>query len=191
MLHVPNGSSSLATIMGIDPGSNTLGISLISVDVVERRIIATHAHTITGERLGGSEWVAALHGDRFRRIDNLGQYLHAYLCKHAPLCVAVEAPFFNPRRPYAYGVLMEVMAEIRAIVRLYDYWQTPYLIDPSSVKNAVGAPGNAKKEVVRDAIFEITELNPIMDLGTLDEHSLDAIAVAYTRVQRFFLGEKT
>lgn len=189
MLRVPHGGSSIATIVGIDPGSDTVGIATMDIDVVSREIISTNAFTIMGSRLGNNEWVSELYGDRFRRIAGIRDYLIRFFHQTQPLSIAVEAPFFNHFRPQAFGVLMEVMSMINSAVLAYDMWQVPYRIDPSSVKNAVGASGGAKKEAVREAILRLPNLNSLVDLTLLDEHSLDAVAVAYCRVARLFKGE--
>lgn len=176
--------ASIATICGIDPGSDTMGICVMQFNVINLQIVKTHAFTVHGSRMGGNDWLTINYGDRFRRIANLKENLLNVFRQTEPLTIAVEAPFMNMLRPQAYGVLMEVMAAIRSAISEYDLWLDPYLIDPSSVKNAVGAPGNAKKEIIRQCIMNLNYLNSTVDLSLLDEHSLDAIAVALTRFKR-------
>ncbi len=183
---MPNTGSSCATFIGIDPGSTSVGICIMKIDLLSESILATNAFTLHLDKLGGSEWLGENYGDRFKRIACLRQCLHQIFCEQTPLCISIESPFFNRFRPQAYGVLMEVMSAIRETVYFYDMWMTPYLIDPSSVKNAVGAHGAAKKEVIQAMILSLTDLNPIVNLRELDEHSLDAIAVNYARYNRFF-----
>lgn len=193
MLHLPNGGSSIARVVGIDPGSETLGLAVLSFDTVTQEILQTDCHTVVGSRLNGSPWVGELHGDRFTRIvghsDNLLQFFH----KVQPLAIAAEAPFFNPLRPYAYGVLMEVMAGIRNTVMQYDSWMPLYLLEPSTVKKAIGAmrkPNKAIKETTKDVVREAMARLPFLKLSPaleyLDEHSLDAAAVAYTQYRRLY-----
>ena len=186
MLYVPSAGSSCVNLVGIDPGSTSAGVSIMSVDVETEAILSTTAFTLHLDKLGGNEWMSELYGDRFKRIAKLKECLIRIYQEHHPLCISVESPFFNRFRPQAYGVLMEVMSTIRDSVFAYDMWMAPYLIDPSSVKNAVGAGGAAKKEVVQMRILGLNDLNPIVDLNTLDEHSLDAIAVNYARYRRLF-----
>lgn len=186
MLYIPSAGSSCASLIGIDPGSTCVGISIMKVDVVSELILSTFAYTLKLDRLGGSEWLGDLYGDRFRRIGNLKACLFQLFQQENPLCITVESPFFNQLRPQAYGVLMEVMSGIREAVSSYDMWHVPYPIDPSSVKNAVGAGGGARKEVVHAMVLNLTDLNPLVDLRTLDEHAIDAIAVNYARYRRLF-----
>jgi Holliday junction resolvasome RuvABC endonuclease subunit len=158
----------------------------MSVDLIQESILSTYAYTIHLDRVPGSEWTSESLGDRFKRIASLKECLFGILQQTTPLCVSVESPFFNRFRPQAYGVLMEVMSSIRETVFCYDAWMVPYLIDPSSVKNAVGAHGAAKKEVIQAMILSLPDLNPVVDLRSIDEHSIDAIAVNYARFKRLF-----
>lgn len=56
-----------------------------------------------------------------------------------------------------------------------------YQVDPASVKRAIGAKGNADKDVVKYHIGLIPEIvnNLTHPLSAMDEHSVDATAVAY------------
>lgn len=189
MLHVPSTGSSCATMIGIDPGSTCVGISIMKIDVVSETILSTEAYTLHLDKLGGNEWLGEQCGDRFKRIDKLKACLANIFRIQQPLCVSVESPFFNRFRPQAYGVLMEVLSAIREAVFTHDPWLAPYLIDPSSVKNAVGAGGAAKKEIMQERVLSLPNLNPIVDLDNLDEHSIDAIAVNYARYKRLFSKE--
>jgi Holliday junction resolvasome RuvABC endonuclease subunit len=59
------------------------------------------------------------------------------------------------------------------------------MIDPPSVKKAVGATSHAKKDEVKAALARLPDLNyngPV-PLEMLDEHSIDALAVAYCRLK--------
>ena len=83
--------------------------------------------------------------------------------------------------PGAYGALVEVICGIRNAVIRYSDVKPLYKVDPSSVKQAIGAKGNADKNAVRDYVSKIPELINNLDnpLCSLDEHSIDAMAVAY------------
>lgn len=174
-----------ANIIGIDPGSETLGLAVITFDVTNMQIVSTQAKTFTGSKLPGmNDWDINTHSARFSRInahaDNLLGLLHHY----QPLQIASESPFFNPGRPMAFEVLVEVLNAIRRTVYAYDPWRHLYMIDPPTVKNAVGAKGNADKNVMKLAVSDLRpELKIINDhqYDMFDEHSIDAISVAYTR----------
>ena len=52
------------------------------------------------------------------------------------------------------------------------------MVDPPSVKKAVGAPARGDKDAVKRAIKLIKELE-MVNFDNFDEHSIDATAVGY------------
>lgn len=181
MLYVPEGGSTVACIVGIDPGSNTLGVAKIDFNIDTFEIIQVSAKTYVADRMYTSAWIEENEGPRFARIKVLENAIYHFLVKWEPIGVATEAPFHNHLRPNAFGVLMEVMSGIRNAVNRFDRQMELQLIPPSNVKNAVGAAGNAKKEVVRREISRLLGKVLEFDIVHYDEHSLDAIAAAYAR----------
>lgn len=189
MLHLtPRNASSVATIIGIDPGSETLGIARIDFDVVTLDIVRTTSKTFVGSKLEGMNWwLAQTHSERFARIEAHKQNLKNILFDCSPIIVACESPFYNSLRPSAYGVLVEVLGALHQACFEYHPDLAFTLIDPPSAKKAVGAKGNAKKEQMREAVLVLHDLKfqgPV-SLGLLDEHSIDAIAIAYSKLQEF------
>lgn len=187
MIAIPNDSSPLATIIGIDPGTENLGLCVMAFNVLTNEITSTWAKTFVGSKLpGGSHWVETLFSARESRIIAHRINLVHLFNHEQPVFVACESPFFNRLRPQAYGALTEIVCAIRGALQEYDIWTGLVLIDPPSVKNAVGAPGNAGKELVRDKVLSLTHLNYTGDtpIEELDEHSIDAIAVAYCQFKK-------
>lgn len=172
----------IAHVIATDPGSQTLGLAVLSFDVETLDIIKTRAQTFTGDKLPYiNQWTAAVHGDRIARIHAHRQNLYNILSYYKPILVACESPFYNPRRPNAYGALVEVMTEIRNAVIMYDPYMKLHTIDPPTVKKAVGAAGNADKVAVRAALLKIRDNLKLTteDIDSMDEHSIDAVAVGY------------
>jgi Holliday junction resolvasome RuvABC endonuclease subunit len=190
MLRMPYDSGSIISIVGIDPGSTTLGTGTIWVDLTTMRIVASQAVTFHGDRLYRESWTGGLYGDRIARIWALENSLVHLFQQTQPFLIASEAPFINPRFPQAGLALTEVVMMIRNAINRYDPWKAPLMIDPPTVKNAVGAPGNADKDRVKLALMQLPDLcyNGAVPLQNLDEHSVDALAVAYCR-WRTYLGE--
>lgn len=184
MLHLPEPGSRTATIVGLDPGSENLGFATLEFDIETMTIIKTTACTIIGSKLmRHNTWSIELHGERLSRIKALKTALLNLLLESKPIQIGCESPFFNMRRPSAYGVLIEVLLAIKEAVQEYDSWKIVYLIDPPTVKKSVNAPGNGDKIIVKQNILALTDINyqGITPLEKLDEHSLDAIAVAYCK----------
>lgn len=187
MLVMPPGASALAPIAGVDPGTETLGVGVLFVDLVTWKIQASMAQTFRGSKMAGkANWIAEVHGDRAARIASHEDNLLQLFCEIEPLEIACESPFFNRAHPQAYGALVEILSAVRRAVMRYDSWKPLHLIDPPSVKNAVGVKGNKGgpegKALMQRAVLALDyELNYTgqVPMDQLDEHSIDALAVAY------------
>ena len=186
MLHIPPNSKTTAFIVGIDPGSEMLGVSVFEFDIRTMAIVRCTAKTLQGSKLMRKHTLDIdLHGERQARVKALKEALIEILLEYEPIQIAVESPFFSARRPSAYGVLMEVLIAVKEAVYFYNSWRVVYLIDPPTVKKAVGAPGNADKDKVKAAIMLLLDLHYEGEtpLELLDEHSLDSLAVGYCRIK--------
>jgi Holliday junction resolvasome RuvABC endonuclease subunit len=177
----------ICRIIGIDPGSTTLGFSVLEYDARTLKIIRTYAFTFNAGKMKLSDLDIENHSERYARIYELMEALYEKFVELKPTFVICESPFMAMRRPQAYGALVEVVFAIRSALRKYDPTMSLDLIDPPSAKNAVGAPGNAKKEQVAAALKKLLpELHFDVALSEasfdqLDEHSVDGTAIAYSR----------
>lgn len=181
---MPSDPEHLACIVGFDPGTDTLGVAVITFDVRTLWIEKTTALTLRGSKCRMDPMMVETHSARFARLDALGWNILELLRYHQPIAVASESPFFSSRMPGAFAALVEAVVMIRQAVWMYDPSVGVSLIDPPSVKQAVNAKGNAGKDVIQKAVLAIGELNyeGLLPLGSLDEHSIDAIAVAYSKL---------
>ena len=174
-------------IVGIDPGSTTLGFSILEYDLHSFEIVRTYARTFNAGKMKLSELDIANHSERYARIYELMDTLYDAFVEMEPTFVISESPFMAMRRPQAYGALVEVVFAIRSALRKYDPTMNLDLIDPPRAKNAVGAAGNAKKEQVHDALKKLLptlhfdESLSSESFDELDEHSVDGLAIAYSR----------
>lgn len=192
MLYIPEQTVKSTVIVGIDPGSENLGFATIEFDFATYEIVATKAITYVGSKLmSKNTWLTEHHGERVGRIACLKEIVIERLQELDPILVVCESPFYNPRRPGAYGVLVEVMLALKEATREYDPWRVLNMIDPPTVKKSVGAKGNAGKEDVLQAVLNLPGLNyqGNVPLSDLDEHSIDAIAVAYSKYKELFLDK--
>lgn len=172
----------VANIVGIDPGSMTLGLCVLSLDVTTLEIVHTQAQTFYGDKLPYfDKHVAGVHGERIARILAHKQNILNILIHYKPIAIASESPFFNMKRPNAFAALLETMSEIRNAVIEYNPRLSVVTIDPPTVKKAVGAAGNADKIAVQTALYKIADQLKFIgkEVTKLDEHSIDAVAVAY------------
>ena len=183
-----------ATIVSIDPGTVCLGVGLLDFDVQTFKLVSADAFTIDANKLQSNEHTGQLYGSRQQRIDALSDYIYfEVLQKIQPFGFACESPFFNPLRPNAYVALVETLSAIRQTYRYYTDRKPMYLIDPPTVKKAIGVKqikGEKTKEAVLRAMLAHPELSAktIKPIEEYDEHSLDALAVGYTLLNEYLHG---
>lgn len=181
MLTMPEDSPTTACIVGIDPGSQTLGLAILEFDTTTKEIVKTTAITYVGTKLPYmSDWITKLHGERAARIIAHRENLTEIFKSINPTAVYCESPFYNPGRPMAYGALVEVLSAIRLSIINWSQWVGLESVDPPTVKKAVGARGGAKKDEMMVAVQAMEkELKLDKSPSEYDEHCIDAIAVAY------------
>ena len=179
------------TFIGIDPGTTNIGISIWTIDIDSLNILDVKAYTFnTMNILYRDQELEMSHGTRFSRLITLRKEFASVLRQIKPISVACESPFYFSKRPGAFAPLVEVLYILKCAV--FDYDQTvPFITyDPSSIKNSIGALGNANKELVKNTMMDLTTI-PLSGeyIQTLDEHSIDAIAVGYCHYRTYILGE--
>lgn len=189
MLTMPQGTQPFFNILGIDPGTHKLGVGVLSVSCDTMQVISSTAYTLTALKLLPKDaWSTEIHGERSARIWALENELDFAFDFYQPLRVASESPFYNPRRPMAYGSLVETISMIRAAVWRYNTWCQLGMIDPPTVKNAVGARGDGSKDAVKKRVLAMEpqlHWNGPCAITELDEHAIDGLAVAYSDLIKF------
>jgi Holliday junction resolvasome RuvABC endonuclease subunit len=182
--------SDTVTILSIDPGTIRLGFSIIKLSIKDLEIVEAFAWTIEATRLEFyKEDVVLVHGEKFARIIAIKKMFKYVLEFYRPLSVVCESPFFNMTRPSAAGPLYELLATIEQTVFEWDDQKPLYKVEPKTVKKAVGASANAKKDEVRVAVSKVPELQCAC-LDFLDEHAIDAIAVGYAYINQSLRNRK-
>ena len=178
-------------LVSIDPGLNNIGAAVfdISLEKDSFKITRILAETLQEDRVVDQvcydiEKDEERHYKRIRMVSALMRLIR----HHRPSVVVCESPFFNATRPSSYAVLVEVIMEIQMSVYQYDNAIRFSLFAPQLVKKSLGVAGQKGKEVVREAMAKNETLIEALDgdLDSLDEHSVDAIAVGYTFLTRFF-----
>lgn len=185
MFPIPGYPHQTASVIGIDPGTETMGVCRIEFDIDNLSIVRITPITFRGSRLVGTSRFAETHGERFEKnLSHLRNLTRVFEEIH-PVIIGSESPFINMRMPAAFAALVENVNTIKQAVFEYDLTKQLYLIPPSNVKKAVGALGNAKKEEVASAISKIPEIVNALTIPfcNLDEHSRDATAVGYALIK--------
>lgn len=163
-----------------------MGVAIIHFDITTLKIVKSHVSTFTGSKLYAMQsWNEQTQSARYARINAHKENLLRLFQVNNPVQIVAEDGFFNQRRPNAFAVLMEVQIAIRQAVYEYSHWRELFLIDPPTVKKAVGVAGNADKFKVKDGVCALSDLKyeGLVPLIDLDEHSIDALAVAYAKLK--------
>lgn len=187
MLIYPQSSNSeVGTIVGIDPGTNLLGFSILRFDLRNLEVISVEADTFKSERMiEEDDLITITHNERIAKLyaqkNNLLQLFNSV----QPNWIACEHPFMNRFRPNAFGPLMECLFAIRTAAIEYSQIVKFFTYPPSIIKKAVGAGAHTGKDPVKEAVLANKELSPneFTHLGHLDNNAIDAIAIAYTHLK--------
>ena len=169
-------------VVGIDPGTDTIGFSILDLYLSSGRIVVANSETIALSKLL-SNWrnEENTHGARTARLMALEERLFIYFEVNQIHAVCAESPFLR-KFPQTFAALTECISYIRRAVMAFDRYMPLELVDPPTAKKAVGV--HVKKGVTKDdvktAIRKLgLEFADGVDLEALDEHSVDSIAVAY------------
>jgi Holliday junction resolvasome RuvABC endonuclease subunit len=174
----------LATIVGIDPGTETLGLATLWFSPLDMKIASIEVETVIGSKHHYYEWVQDFHSERYNKLLGHQCYLKNHFDNALPLAIACESPFYNRLRPNAFEALTGTLNAVRQAVVAHSLWRSLDTVDPPTVKIAIGAPGNADKLAVKCA-FERHEIYGLVsNPQALTEHAIDAVCVAYWRYKQ-------
>ena len=167
-------------VLGIDPGTTTLGVAVLTWDFRSQKYRVENAFTLqANDRLLGYQSITEVHGGRISRFYQQADELSCILANVRPHAVIAESPYMG-RFAQSFGALTECVLNLRQIVYTYDCFMPLEQIDPTRVKKKVGVHKGkmSDKEDVRRALRERSDLIWDVDLEALDEHSVDAVAIA-------------
>lgn len=194
MLTIPNGLSKFR-INAIDPGTDTMGLAVLDVDLITCELELVSAYTSSGLRMSRKAPDGfTVHGNRWAKLLMHEENILHWLRTYQPNALICESPFLG-RFPQAYESLVECKATIRRALMNYDSFMPLETVDPPSAKSAVGAlVKKGSKENVKESILKLTDIKNKTGypLESLDEHSVDAVAVGYykyTLIKKWLLGE--
>jgi len=183
MFHLEDDGAPLR-IVGIDPGTDTVGFAVIDLDLLTGVMSIGDVRTLVGsERLRYYHHRRAIHGDRFVRLQLLKELLIQEFCRLEPNLIISESPYFNPRRPGAFSALVEAITMVQQAVYAYHPYKALQYVDPAKAKANIGVSGKSgDKEAIGPALAKAPYLAGSPRLAALpmwDEHSRDALAIAY------------
>ena len=169
-------------VMGVDPGTSCVGIGCLDYLHEGGPIAVTQALTLFAKD-NQAPWcnLAELHGTRTMRLMNLASQLQDVIHDYQPHAVVVENNYLRASVD-AFRSLVESVCMVRNTLYSYNPLIPLHMVDPTTVKKLAGVKGKIKdkdkKTAVREALRPRTDLTWMMNIDDLDEHSIDAIAIA-------------
>ena len=164
------------SVFGIDPGSRNIGIAVYLIDIYTLEIVKIIPIQISLDKYVYTNLHNAnLHIRLLRLMKEMNGLLRAY----NPLAIGIESGFINVRRPGAVIPLASAISVISTAVN--DYNSEIKLVEytPSIIKKTIGANPHGNKNPVFEALLKIKEVDDLVDLNYLTEHTIDGIAIAY------------
>ena len=184
MLKLPDVSDAYR-ILAIDPGTDTLGICVIEIDLITFKPKLLEAATYRGSR-------ALIHDVSFSEqlpgSDRLARNLYHMkniesILKHYGIHYVAYETAFMGKFATAYEGLIECLTLIRMAVRSYDPF-IPFIGVPTkNAKKSIEAKMPRKKPEVMEAIEKLIHSEKLICSDEVklpfDEHTSDAIAVGW------------
>lgn len=169
-------------IAAIDPGTDTLGISFLDVDLLRRTLTVIDSTTYRADpRVNEQSIFWETRGGRAARLQFHRYNFAALLQQFQPDAVIAESPFMG-RFPAAFEALCECRDMLRHVVYEYNPAIPFETVDPPTAKKAVGAlVQKGSKEDVQQAVLRLPDLQWALPtpIALLDEHCYDSITVGY------------
>ena len=171
------GSVPWVNVMGMDPGTHYLGLSVACLDIQAMKIAELHSKTIVLDQLVINKHIVASHSHQFARLHALGLVVQEEFRIWDIACLFCESPYYSHKTPTAFGPLTATVTTVRHSLAAYDPTLAMVLLSPSQIKNVVGASGGAKKPEVLEAMKLILGQLPLVDdLNDLGPDAIDSLA---------------
>lgn len=189
MLELPDNDDVLR-ILGIDPGTQTLGTAVLDLDLKNYTIDIVHCRTYKADVLSKFDprfqGISEAHGDLAMRLIAHKENLRS-LMQHMIIDELVAESSFMHMRAHAFEALVRCMECIRAAAWDYNPSMVVNTVTPQGAKAVVGAAGKGKgkdavkvgiKKLLNDKVSGVS-YKAEADFESLDDHSIDAIAIGY------------
>lgn len=170
--------SSITRVMSIDPGSDTMGISVLTYDHTNGEICILESFTHHGSimvRDDEEKVYGSMQARLFAHQRNLIRLIDLW-----DVDIVVSESAYFKRFPLPFKVLVQVVDNIIIAARVTN--RPYYGIDPSSIKKSVGAHASKhNKDEVKEKLLTLPNVTfrQRIPFALLDEHSTDSIAVGY------------
>jgi Holliday junction resolvasome RuvABC endonuclease subunit len=181
---LPPDNDSSFRVVGLDPGTETFGVAVLDLSLQTGEIVVVYSETLALQKLlrhHNYRSEEETYGGRTARLMALEDSLFNLFEQLQPHAICSESPFLS-RFPEAFAALTECVSYARRAVCRYDRYLPLEVVDPPTAKKAVGM--KVKRGMTKDDVKIAVAKLPIryaegIVLEDLDEHQVDAIAVAY------------
>lgn len=186
MLSIPS-QLCIYRYFAIDPGSDTLGLSIFELNTITKRlsiidVTTTSAAKLSRDRLDDNY----IHGNKSARLIAHKEMLSYLLMTWNPQGIICESSYMG-KFAHAFGVGVETMTYLRQASYEYNPYMPFELIDPSTAKKNLKASIRGK-ESVRECVLALipSEIDYYgsIPIHLLDEHSIDSIAIGYYKYKQ-------
>lgn len=166
--------------LSIDPGTNSLGITINAVNFATKEKHIVHSTTAHIDKLANllyGDSLVVTHGLRFAKMQACRDVIFKMACEWEVQAVVSESPYMG-RFPQAFSALVECIQAMQLAIMDYNPLMPFNLIDPATVKKAMGVKGNnGDKNAMRLAVAKILPAG--FDIDSFDEHAIDSMGVGH------------
>lgn len=184
-------------ILGIDPGTTTIGFCAMEIDPLTCERKSFEAFTVNAEKpCGGRQFNMDLtesHSAIFARLKEISNRFDSILRHYKPVQVATELPFFNAFHPNAYSPLVQVLAMLENTVYEWNPHKPLYRIENTTAKALIYPTSKEERKKIqaikgsKDRIIACIKQHADfgwIPINELDEHSIDACLIAECQRRR-------
>lgn len=166
--------------LSIDPGSNSLGLTINAVDFATREKRIIHSTTVHIDKLANLYYGDSLvltHGLRYAKMQVCKDAVFKMAASWEVQAVVSESPYMG-RFPQAFSALVECIQAMHQAITAYNPLLPFNMVDPASVKKAMGVKGNnGDKNAMRTAVAKILPAD--FNIDDYDEHAIDSMCVGH------------
>jgi len=170
-------------IMGIDPGSRTMGVCVMEMSpALEIVSIHTFSPVISRDDSTG------IYDNIITRLKKLDFIIRSIYSIYKPTIVSMESSFINASRMGAVIPLTKSIGLIETVLATIDEHIKIVSIPPSVIKKVFKSKQKGKDSVT-EALMAKKSIVRMLNVDRMSEHSIDAVAIAYTLLS-FLKGNK-
>ena len=179
----------MVRLVAVDPGTSHLGLAVLDWEYGKDQAEVVWAETVHARDPTHDSGFGEYVGRRDSRLVYLEEMWAEFLRLARPTFACTETPFMQRAKLSAYesGVELQLMLR-RTLWRVFP-GMSLHGYNPIIVKSFVGVEAKGTdKTHMRAAVMKLYANHSLIDLSTLDEHSIDGVAVGNIFVRTSLLN---